>query len=516
MTFKGWFITPTNQTPFDFTKPLNEDAKAYAQWQSANYNDERDWVLVGDMNGWAATAGYHFTKVAGKGNEYTLTIDVDLGDAFKCTVLNANGVLDYNNATGANVGFAALTNPGENFEGATALGDAPKNVIAKNSGNYTFTLTTDPDNANNSLSVVRNGDKVGTDEPTGAVTTFYIKGNLVTSWKDFIGPKTKMNPSATDDKLHVLEIYLAATDQFMFASIVTEDGVTTAGTTTIKSVNLDDDSKALFDGSGNMEVKEAGLYTFTYNTETSKLNAKVDKTYTPAPADYYLDGTFNGVAADDWTNYCFKEEYKLTKDATNSHIYTIEHVHLLEGKQFIIQAFKEGATEPGVYDTPTYNRLGNFNYNYLFNGGDNFGPVDKSNRNIKINKTSDYKITFNAYSGMIMIEDENVADDAYIYGTMDGGAWATTADWKMTYNETTQVYTITKAFAENVEFGIRVCIGNSTEQRQFYNKTNVEGTPAGFDISGYNIKCTTAGTYTVTLDMSGSTSVITIVAAAAE
>lgn len=515
MTFKGWFITPTNAKEFDFTKPLDEDAKAYAQWQSANYQDSRDWVLVGDMNGWKATAGYHFTKVASKGNEYTLTVDVDLGDAFKCTVLNADGVLDYNNATGANVGFGLLQNPGDNFEGADAFGDAPRNIIAKQAGNYTFTLTTDPENSNNSLSAVRNGDKIGGNQPTGAITTYYLKGNLITSWKDFIGSTTTLNQSATDDKIYTLEVYLPANDEFMFASVVTEDGVTTPGTATIKGVNLDDASKALFEGTGNMKTKEAGLYTFTYNSETGKLNATVDKTYTPVPADYYLDGTFDGEH--EWgNNYIFKDEYKLTQDAEKSHIYTIEHVHLLEGKQFIIQKYRAGSTETGTWGTEGYNGLGKYNYDSLFNGGDNFGPVDKSNRNIKINKTSDYKITLNIYSGMIMIEDENVNDDAYIYGTMDGGEWATTADWKMTYNDTTKVYTITKAFSENVEFGIRVCIGNSTEQRSFYGKANVQGTPEGFDISGHNIKCTTAGTYTVTLDMSGETPVITIVAAAAE
>ena len=49
MTFKGWFITPTNAKEFDFTKPLEEDAAAYAQWQSADYQDSRDWVLVGTL-----------------------------------------------------------------------------------------------------------------------------------------------------------------------------------------------------------------------------------------------------------------------------------------------------------------------------------------------------------------------------------------------------------------------------------------------------------------------------------
>lgn len=41
--FSGWFVTPTSQKQFDWTKTITEDANAYAQWKDVNYNDDRDW-----------------------------------------------------------------------------------------------------------------------------------------------------------------------------------------------------------------------------------------------------------------------------------------------------------------------------------------------------------------------------------------------------------------------------------------------------------------------------------------
>src|SRR5699024_8501576 len=146
------------------------------------------WVMVGSGIGWTAEDAVRLTKKSGEGNVFEVTIDVNLGDEFKFTVLNSDGVLDYNNADGANVGFDAIANPGEYIEAGSGIGDAPKNAICSMAGNYTFTVTTDPVNANNSVTVVRNGDVVGggEEEPQGAVTTFYIKGEKVTDWKDFI------------------------------------------------------------------------------------------------------------------------------------------------------------------------------------------------------------------------------------------------------------------------------------------------------------------------------------------
>lgn len=509
--FVGWFVTPTNAKEFDFTAVMTEDAAAYARWKQEGYNDERNWVMVGSGIGWTAEDAVQFEKKESEGNTFQLTIDINLGDEFKCTVLNSDGVLDYNNSDGANVGFDAIDNPGEYFEAGGGLGDAPKNAICAMAGNYTFTLTTDPVNANNSLSVVRNGDVVGGGEETGAVTTYYIKGDKITNWKDFINSGTTLKEG--EEGIYTLSVYMVEGDSFMFATIVTEEGVTTAGTVYIKYVNLDDTSKELFeDSNGNIVTKQAGMYTFTYTAETAQLTATVDTTYVPEPADYYIDGTFaEGVA--DWNGYCFNEEFKLVQDETNPHIYTIDSIHLTAGKEFVIQAFKEGSTERGEWGTDSYNGLGTYQYANLFNGGDNFSAVSASNNNIMILKTSDYKLTFNSHSKMITLEDLNIADDAYVYGTMTGAGWAVDAEWKMTFDAEAKTYTITKEFTEGDQFGIRICVGNTSDQRTWVGASNVSGTPAGFDVSKSNITCTATGTYTLVLDMNGETPVLTITAA---
>lgn len=360
---------------------------------------------------------------------------------------------------------------------------------------------------------MRNGDVVGGNEPTGVVMTYYIKGDKITNWKDFINAGTTLKETTTEG-VYTISVYMVEGDSFMFASLQTEDGVTTAGTVYIKYVNLDEDSKALFeDSGGNMITKAAGMYSFTYNVETAVLSATVDTTYTPEPADYYIDGTF--VEGMSWEGYCFNEDYKLVQDAENPHVYTLEHVHLPEGSELIIQAFKEGATERGEWGTDTYTGLGNYQYANLFNGGENFSAVSATNNNIKVLKTSDYKITFNSHSKMITIEDENIPDDAYVYGTMTGAGWAVDPAWKMTYDADAKTYTLTKEFTEGDRFGIRICVGNTTDQRSWANASNVSGSPAGFDISGSDISCTVTGTYTVVVDMSGETPVVTIAAATA-
>lgn len=127
--FVGWFVTPTNAKEFDFTAVMTEDASAYARWKLEGYNDERNWVMVGSGIGWTPEDAVRLTKKSGEGNVFEVTIDVNLGDEFKFTVLNSDGVLDYNNADGANVGFDAIANPGEYIEAGGGLGDAPKNAV---------------------------------------------------------------------------------------------------------------------------------------------------------------------------------------------------------------------------------------------------------------------------------------------------------------------------------------------------------------------------------------------------
>ena len=130
---------------------------------------------------------------------------------------------------------------------------------------------------------------------------------------------------------------------------------------------------------------------------------------------------------------------------------------------------------------------------------------------IKILKTSDYKITFNKLANMVTIEDENIPDDACLHGQFEGATGWADPD-KFVYDEGAKTYTLTKTFAEGDTFGIKILVGNTSVQRSWIGGSAVTGEHAGFTTEG-NITCTAAGTYTIVVDMSGETPVVTITAA---
>jgi len=512
MTFDDWYITPTNQTKYDFSKPLTADAKAYARWKTAGYDDTRDWLLSGSMNSWGAEAdGYHFTKSGSNGNVFTLTCDMELGDEFKMTVLNTNGVLDYNDTeNGADVHYGLLKNPGENFSEGGGLGDAPRNIVCAKPGNYTFTLTTDPVNNNNSLSFVRNGDVVGGGEDEGPVTIFYLKGEKVTDWKDLIAETTTLAETTTEGQ-YKLEIYLPQDDKVMFASVVTENGTSTAGNKYIKYVNLDDAAKELFtDSNGNMQTNAAGKYTFVYDSSKSEknLSVTVDTSATLPAADLYLDGDFDSELTA-WNGYCFNAKYKLTKDAEKPWLYTIDNIALAADKQFIAQMFTVGATERGENNT---NFLGTVQFRHMYNAGENFSAVSDKNNNIKILHESHYKITVNLLSKMITAEDLDIPDDACLHGLFEGASkWADGE--KFTWDADAKTYTLTVALKANETFGIKILVGNTTAQRSWIGASAVTGTlPDGIGTSSGNFLVKTDGTYTFVVDMNGADPSVTVTA----
>ncbi len=96
--------------------------------------------------------------------------------------------------------------------------------------------------------------------------------------------------------------------------------------------------------------------------------------------------------------------------------------------------------------------------------------------------------------------------------TGDGG-WKVDAAWKMTFDKATKTYSITKDFAVDDGFGVRIMDGNSTTvQKAWYAAQAVSGSPAGFDISGSNITCKTAGRYTVTCTLTDEGATVAITA----
>ncbi len=422
--FVNWFATPSKSHKFDFSEELTTNVSIYAGFTKFQA-DTRDFYIIGAgtsnvlIDGWGVINENHkMTKAANK-NEYTLTVDLRANDQF---TLVSND--EYYNKHGA--GYLTETKLGETevFAGQGSVYDDSylgANIIVKYDGNYTLTLTTYPGddyynedgdgyteetkeiymrNPYDTISWKRNGDPI---HALDIVTDYYIKGNKITGWKDMYNAATKMTPSG-DKKTYSLEVYLTEGDEFVFTTTNTVGDKVSVGAEYLRSTDLDENAKTYLNETAgkNMIAKATGTYTFSYNVDTHKISVTFDAEKAPAPADYYIDGTFaEGVA--DWSGYCFNKNFKLTETEAGSGIYKITNVAMKADSQIIIQAFKAGSTEKGEWGKPSYNGLGSYNYTYLLDEAKAFTAVGGGNNNIKVVTAGTYDVTFNSYSKVMTI-----------------------------------------------------------------------------------------------------------------
>lgn len=527
--FEGWYATPNFTHDFKFSDPITENKSVFSQWSSANQSvDSRDYYIVGSgtspilmKSNWGKLIDetMKMTKNPNK-NEYTYTVDLFVGDLFQFAINT-----DWHNQRG--VGYLTTNKLPDDtiaFSGGQTLGDNSDfrlNLKCEVAGNYTFTLTTHPDddiyetdhesykeenkeafniNPLDKISWVRNGD---VSSSTGdVVTDYYIKGSGITDWKDVYNAATKMT---NKDGVYTLTVYLKANEEFLFTSLNTVGTEVGTGTEYLRATNLDEASKAFVDkkSNENMVAKAAGSYTFTYTKETSVLSVTFDETKTPVPTDYYIDGTFaEGVA--DWSGYCFNPEFKLTEMEAGSGVYEIKNVALKANSEIIIQAFKAGSTERGEYGTDGYNGLGNYNYTYLYNGGTAFSVVGGGNNNIKVLIAGNYDIIFNSYAKMItIVEHIESADnlDIYIKGANINSwshGWSADYLFVISKDETQYEYILTVEEGKAVEFG---CEKHPKGEKQGYGTwlgvsaigTSGDANDKFMPETGSNFTCSVAG-----------------------
>lgn len=532
-TFVDWFATPNYMHRFDFDAPITENKSAFALFASANQSeDTREYYIVGSgtspvllKSNWGKVfdSTTKMTKEDGK-NEYKFTLDLQKDDQFQFA-LNA----DWHNQRGA--GYLKNTKLADGtvaFSGTATIGDNPAyrmNIKCEYAGNYTFTLKTHPDddayetnhaeyteakkenfnyNPLDSIEWTRNGDV----QAVETVTDYYIKGSGITDWKDMYNSATKMTNT---DGVYSLEVFLKANEEFMFTSQITVGGEVGTGTEYLRASNLDDASKAFVDQKTNMNMvaKATGTYKFTYNNTTKVLSVAFDADKTPAPADYYIDGTF-AEGVENWSYSC-NPDFKLTETEEGSGIFEIKNVAMKLDSEFIIQVLKAGATEPGQWGTEGYNRLGSHNYTYVYGAGANFSAVGGNNMNIKVLKAGNYDITFNAYAKMITItEVSNDMYDIYIKGeNVNGWAHNFSSDYKFTLSEDelTYEFVFTVEDGKPVNFGVEKFNKGVTEgYGDFLNVTAIGTSGDANDkfvkaADSNNITCSTAGRYKVVYDI---------------
>lgn len=276
--FLGWFETPTflASSKVDLSTVTYEENKTlYGSFKSTQVaEDTRPWTIVGTgkspalaLSNWdnnCKDALVTFTATGNATNEFSITVDLFAGDQFQV-------IHDYSWTDQRGFGWFTEIDATQ-FENGGGLGGSTKtsNVNVIMDGNYTITLTTDPDNSKqDTMKIVRNGDPVGTavekqeeEEAPYVVsekTQIVVKGSWVSDWSE-----NKELTRIEGTNQYTITMELAAETELYF--MVWDDGADTG--LGMKYENVTEDSKAVLIDSYNVKVKDAGTYTFTVDADT--------------------------------------------------------------------------------------------------------------------------------------------------------------------------------------------------------------------------------------------------------
>ena len=533
MEFSDWYVDAGLNRVFDFEgEAITADRSLYAGYVAVGTDDTRTWAIVGSGQGdilsssaWGTviTDVHMLEKTEGE-NEFTITLDLYEDDQFQFATdtswMNQRG-FGY-----IPLADRTMTVDGEEvtpFSGGGGIGetaDKQSNIIVEYPGNYTFTLTTYPDedyyddNVNNGLVSISNFDTITYEyngpaaELSSTVTEFYIKGQDITQWGDMYNPATQMTRVGST---YTLTVYLKAGDQVMFTSLNVdrETGESTVGTTYINVTNLDEESASLFTAAGNnMTVNTSGEYTFTYDADSKTLSAALDEDAPPLQADYYLDGSFGGLS---WNQSFYDPDYKFA--AAGNDVYTLDGIELAAGDEIVIQSFTQGATEESGEKLAAYN----FRYYRGTDGAFEAADADNNNYNIAVVTAGTYNIEFDAYAKIITIVPADMQHTVYIKGSFVEG-WKITDengelidDYKL--EETSDgVFEITMTITDEMVNGATWQAGLQLDTTTGSDGTFIGAGALGEDAAdnanalfrpetGGNLTSTTAGTYRFVYDL---------------
>jgi hypothetical protein len=382
------------------------------------------------------------SKPSATKNEFVFTLDLIEGDEFQFagpSWIHKRGFGYLETLTSGSTEVFAGTGGG--YGDVVSKG---RNIQVKLSGNYTFTLTTYPDddaedtsNASyiagnpiynigtyDTITWVRNKDAAPLAEST---ENWYIKGNNITGWLDLHIPYTKFVKVGSQ---YSLSIYLTNAEQFMFTSAITvhstgiEGGQAhylnggVAGATQAQWTEL-------FDGANNWTPKASGTYLFVIDASIpsdAKVSATLVNTEVPSlmtSEDFYINGTF-ASAGEDWgavTNDAINPAFKLIR-VGETNVYEIKNIILAVGDELVVQGMTKDATV-GLGNWGT-----KFGFPYLksttiaeisANGG----------TNVKIITAGLYNISFDTYNRSIKIAEGG--NDVYLKGGFIG--CGTGSDW---------------------------------------------------------------------------------------
>ncbi len=231
MTFLGWFATPALKREFSFEEKIVADTSLFASWKSSVFKkDEREWLIAGqssykgsllNSSDWGRIKGeerekFTFKRTDENKNEFTLTLDMYVGDQFQIADVDADNSYAWTFQRG--YGYLKSKDVDDFIKSAGNIysEDLTKaNIEIIKDGNYTLTLITDVDNPSlDELNIKRNGEpgtilqKTYAPSIAGSVTG----GNAIADKKDF--GDFGFNETVKDSKIYELTISLNKGDFF--------------------------------------------------------------------------------------------------------------------------------------------------------------------------------------------------------------------------------------------------------------------------------------------------------------
>lgn len=282
--FLGWYETPgfLESSLKDLqTATFEADTVLYGSFKNKQVaEDTRLWYVVGtgaskvlsDSN-WAGSVddavkeACQLVATGNATNEFAITLDMFAGDQFQV-------IHDW--AWDGQKGFGAFTSIDETqMENGGGLGGSTMtaNVNVIMDGNYTITLTTDPEKpAQDTLTIVRNGDASGAapqkeEEPAYVVnenTSIVVKGSWVSDWSE---NKDLERVDGTNTYKITLDLDAGTELYFMVWDSGKDTGLGMNG-----SCVANDGSRALLEDAYNVKVLDAGTYTFTVDADALQIS----------------------------------------------------------------------------------------------------------------------------------------------------------------------------------------------------------------------------------------------------
>lgn len=416
------------------------------------------------------------TTMSKNGNVYTLSTYLKAGDEFMFASYNS----DADGVTAGSLYIKSNTLDEASRQVVDGYSEGGSNMKAKTSGMHTFSYNKET----NVLTVTVDATK------SMPVYDYYLDGKTAAglSWKEADLANNKLVETEKDSGIfEIKNVVLAVGDEILLRSY--EQGATPSYSNKLDDYNAPyllaklaatENFSAVSASNANIKVLTAGTYNVSFNAYT--------KMITIASATSEATAYVKGSGIESWGNK--PESGKMTKVDDKFEL----NLTMAVNDEIMIQYFAPG-------DETTYGTAVNASKVVAGGASANF---DLTGGNIKCTVAGTYKIVYDPADGSITISEgqAQAVARAFVKGSAIE-SWANTPEsGKMTLAD--GKFEIVIEMAVNDEIMIQYFSAtDTTEWGEAYKASHVAAGTVNdhFDLSGSNIKCTTAGAYKIVLDV---------------